>query len=117
MDDGTGALIVGVLVVGFVALVALFVASRNAVTICVLEVRAGVVVVTRGAVAEGVLADLRDVLGRPPVRWATVRVSRARGHAELEIRGEVSDAQKQQLRNVIGRLPLAKLANARVRTR
>jgi hypothetical protein len=95
------------------ALAALFVASRNATTICVVECTAGVVTVKRGAIAEGILSDLGDVLRRPVVHHATIRISRSQGRAEVSVSGDVSDAQRQQLRNVVGRVPLGKLMTSR----
>jgi hypothetical protein len=97
----------------FAALAAVFVASRNATTLCVIECSAGVVTVKRGAIAEAILSDLGDVLRRPVVAHATIRVSRSHGRAELSVTGNVSDAQRQQLRNVVGRVPLAKLMTSR----
>jgi hypothetical protein len=97
----------------FAALAALLVASRNATTICVVECTAGVVTVRRGAIAEGILSDLGDVLRRPVIHHATIRISRSQGRAEVSVRGDVSEAQRQQLRNVVGRVPLAKLMTSR----
>src|SRR6185312_2501474 len=83
MNDLLAAAVLG-------ALVALWVASRAAITVCVLRVRAGKTVVVRGAVAPRILGDLADVLERPPVPRATVRIVRDAGFARLEIRGAIS---------------------------
>ena len=99
----------------FVALGAFLVAVRNALTILVAEVKDGVVVVKRGGVAPRVLADLADVVARPPVRSATLRIARSNGGAVLAARGDLSEAQLQQLRNVIGTVPRAMLVNTRRR--
>jgi hypothetical protein len=107
--------LVGVTLLVAVALALLFVTSRNATTVCVLEVLAGVITVKRGGLAEGILADLGDVVRRPVVGRATVRISRSQGRAEVAVKGDVSDAQRQQVRNVIGRVPLAKLVSSRGR--
>jgi hypothetical protein len=98
-----------------VALIALWAASRAAITVCVLEVTSGKVSLRRGAIAPRILADLEDVVERPRVAAATLRVVRDAGRARLEIQGDVSEPQKQRLRNVVGALPLAKLANGRRR--
>ncbi len=95
------------------ALAALWWRAREAITICVIEVTDGRAKLARGAIAPRVLADVGDVVRRPPIERATVRVVRERDHARVEARGEISDAQMQQLRNVIGSVPLAKLINAR----
>jgi hypothetical protein len=97
------------------ALVALWVSTRAAITICVLDVTSGHVVVRSGGIAPRILADLRDVASRPKIALATLRIVRARGRAALEVSGAVSPAQLQQLRNVVGSVPLAKLVNARGR--
>jgi hypothetical protein len=97
------------------ALVALWVSTRAAITVCVLDITAGEVVVRSGGVAPRVLADLRDVAVRPRISQATLRIVRDRGRAALEATGEVPPAQMQRLRNVVGSVPLAKLANARRR--
>ncbi len=96
-----------------VALASLWAAARGAITVCVLDVTAGKTAVRRGAIAPRVLADIADVLERPAVTRATLRIVRDAGYARLEIRGDVSAVQAQRLRNVIGSLPLARLANGR----
>ena len=103
------------LVVIVIALAGLWVAARRQTTICVAEVTDGQVHVKHGGLAPGILADLADVLARPRVPRATLRIVRARGLAELTVNGSVSAAQVQQLRNVIGSVPLARLINRRTR--
>ena len=93
----------------------LYWAARNAVTICVIRVERGKLRVMRGGIAARVLADVGDVVRRPRVERATIRIVRERGFAKLHMSGTLSDAQMQQLRNVIGSVPLAKLVNARRR--
>jgi len=97
------------------ALACVYLAARRHVTVCVAEVRNGKIRVTRGGLAPAILSDLADVVARPPVARATLRVVRAGGFAELTVRGSVSAAQTQQLRNVIGSVPLARLINVRSR--
>jgi hypothetical protein len=92
---------------------ALYWTARNAVTIAVIEVERGKLHVKRGGIAARVLADVGDVVRRPRVKRATVRIVRERGFAKLHMTGDLSDAQMQQLRNVVGSVPLAKLVNAR----
>ncbi len=98
-----------------VALVLLWLAARSAITICVAEVRDGRIEVTHGGIAPRLLADLGDVVSRPRVERATLRIVRSRGAAGVETSGDISEAQKQRLRNVIGSVPLAKLTNVRGR--
>ena len=98
--------------IGFVAL---YTAARAAITVCVLDIVAGQVFVRRGGLASGVRAAIEDVVARPKIARATLRIVRDRGAAVLEVKGAVSAEQRQQLRNVVGCVPLAKLANARRR--
>ena len=108
-----------VLVMVFATLIALALlwrAARGAITLCVVEVRGGRIEVTHGGIAPRVLADLGDVVARPRVESATLRIMRSRGAAEVETHGDLTAAQLQQVRNVIGSVPLAKLANARRRS-
>jgi hypothetical protein len=92
-------------------LLALGVAARGAITVCVLDVTKGRVSVRRGAISPRALSDIRDVTSKPAVERATLRIVRSAGRAELEIRGLVDADQRQRLRNVVGSTPLAKLAN------
>ena len=99
------------------ALVGLWASTRSAITVCVLDITGGDVVVRSGGIAPRVLADIRDVAGRPKISSATVRIVRERGYAVLEVTGTVPAPQLQQLRNVVGSVPLAKLAKTRPRRR
>jgi hypothetical protein len=59
-----------------------------------------------------VLADLRDVAKKPPIKDLRIRIVRASGRAEVQLIGKVSGDQAQRIRNVVGSVPLARLANA-----
>jgi hypothetical protein len=98
-----------------IGLLLLWSSARAAITIAVLEIRNGEVRVAQGGLAPRVLDDVRDVAVRPRIKSATVRVTRARGHAKVDVRGAVTAAQVQRLRNVIGNVAVAQLANARRR--
>jgi hypothetical protein len=98
-----------------IGLVALYISARAALTVCVLDVVAGQVFVRRGGLAPRIRADIEDVVARPKIERATLRITRDSGGALLEVKGVVSAAQQQQLRNVVGSVPLAKLMNARAR--
>ena len=93
----------------------LWFAARGAITVCVLEVHGGEMIVTQGGIAPRVLSDLRDVVRRPRVSHATVRIVRARGSASLQAKGDFTPEQVQQLRNIVGSVPIAKLTNARAK--
>jgi len=94
------------------ALVALWLAARAAVTIAVVRIRDGRIRVVRGRVAPSIVQALEDVVRRPVVARATIRVVKADGRAEVRMQGALTDEQGQRVRNVIGSVPLAKLVNA-----
>jgi hypothetical protein len=86
--------------------------SRAAITIAVAEIDDGRLTVTRGALSSRVLQDLRDVVSRPRVKHATVRILRAKDRARLEVEGDVPEQQLQRLRNIVGNVPVAQLARS-----
>jgi hypothetical protein len=98
-----------------IGLVAIYGSARSAITVCVLDVVEGQVFIRGGGLASRIHADIEDVVARPKIARATLRIVRDRGSAVLEVKGTVSAAQLQQLRNVVGSVPLAKLVNARGR--
>lgn len=98
-----------------IGLTLVWASARAAITIAVLEVSEGKVRVTRGALAPRVLEDLRDVVARPKVKSATVRLVRAKDHARVEIHGDIPEQQVQRIRNVVGTVKLAQLVNSRRR--
>jgi hypothetical protein len=87
-------------------------ASRNAITIAVAEVHDGKLDVTRGGLSPRVVEDLRDVVSRPKIKSATLRIVRQKDRARIEIHGAVSEQQAQRLRNVVGNVPVAQLVKA-----
>jgi len=107
------AVLVAMAVATLLAMGILWIAARGAITLCVAEVREGKLEVTHGGLSPRILADLGDVVRRPRVERATLRVLRSRDHAEIQATGDLTEAQLQQLRNVVGSVPLAKLTNAR----
>ena len=94
-------------------LLALYVAARRAITVAELDIANGRLRVVRGGIAPSILADLRDVAQRPPIRSLRVRIVRSSGRAEVRLSGAVGDDQAQRIRNVVGSVPLARLVNAR----
>jgi hypothetical protein len=86
--------------------------ARSAITIAIAEIRDGKLEITRGGLSPRVLGDLRDIASRPRVRSATVRITRAKDHARVEITGDISEQQQQRVRNVIGNVPVAQLVKA-----
>jgi hypothetical protein len=86
--------------------------ARAAITIAVAEVRNGKLEMTRGGLSPRVLDDLRDVVARPRVKSATLRIVRQKDRARVEVHGEISEQQMQRLRNVVGNVPLKQLVRA-----
>lgn len=86
--------------------------ARAAITIALAEVRDGKLELARGTLSPRVLGDLRDIVSRPSIKSATLRIVRAKDHARVEVHGEVSEQQLQRLRNVIGNVRIAQLVKA-----
>jgi hypothetical protein len=93
------------------ALVALVVYSRSR-EIFVLSVRRGRVLVVRGRVPGGFLADVRQIVARPAVGAATIRAVKGEHHARLVVSGDVDEGRVQRLRNTFGLRPMAQLRAA-----
>jgi hypothetical protein len=62
-----------------------------------------------GHVPARMLADVGDVVKRPNVAHALVRIVVDGGAPRVLVTGSLTSAQVQQLRNVVGGYPLAKL--------
>ncbi len=107
------AVVVAFALATFLGLLALWVSARRAITICVLDVVDGEVEVSKGSLGPRVLSDLRDVVKRPRVKSATLRLLRARDFARLDARGTFTAEQLQQLRNIVGNVPVEKLLGSR----
>lgn len=95
-----------------IGLVLVWANARAAITIAIAEIDDGKLTVTKGGLSSRVLGDLRDVVSRPKVKHATVRILRAKDKARLEVEGEVSEQQLQRLRNIVGNVPVAQLAKS-----
>jgi hypothetical protein len=94
-------------------LVALWLSARKAITICVLQVVNGEVEVSEGLLGPRLLGAVRDVVRKPKVESATIRLSRAKEFAKLDATGKLTAEQLQQLRNIVGNIPIAKLLGER----
>jgi hypothetical protein len=95
-----------------IGLVLVWANARAAITIAVAEVRDGKLEITRGGLSPRVVSDMRDIVSRPRIKSATIRIVRAKDHARVEAAGDVPEQQLQRLRNVVGTLPLAQLVKA-----
>jgi hypothetical protein len=98
-----------------IGLVLVWANARAAITIALMEIREGELRLTRGALSPRVIDDLRDVVSRPRVERATIRILRAKAHGRVEVRGEVSEQQLQRMRNIVGNVSLAQLMKPRRR--
>jgi hypothetical protein len=107
------AVVVAFAAATILGLFALWVSARRAITICVIQVDNGQVDVRQGSLGPRLLSDVRDIVRRPKVKSATIRLSRAKDFAKVEASGALSKEQKQQLQNLIGNIPVAKLLAAR----
>lgn len=98
-------------------LAALWFAARRDITVCILRVDNGQIAIADGTISPRVLSDLRDVVRRPAVKSATVRILRGKDHASVEVSGKLTSDQVQQLRNIVGSIPIAKLATGKVKSK
>jgi hypothetical protein len=96
-----------------IGLVLVWANARAAITIAVAEIKDGKLELTRGGLSPRVLGDLRDVVSRPRVKSATMRIVRAKDRARVDVHGEVSEQQLQRLRNVVGNVPIAQLVRTK----
>jgi hypothetical protein len=95
------------------SVIPLAIAIARASELFTAEVRHGSVRLVRGRAPTRLLDDLQDVVARPRVRAATLRVVTEQGRPQLIARGELSETQLQQLRNVVGTWPVAKIRAGR----
>ncbi len=79
--------------------------------IFVLSVRERRVLVLRGRIPPGLLADFEEVLVQLRPAKATIRAVREADHARLRVRG-LDDGTAQRLRNIFGIHPLRQLSAA-----
>src|SRR5580658_1273700 len=103
-----GVLIAGALGVAIIFLL-VWAQARAAITIAVAEVSDGKLEVTRGGLSPRVVGDLRDIVARPKVKSATLRILRAKERARVEVHGAVDPKTVQRIRNVVGNVPVAQL--------
>jgi uncharacterized protein DUF3634 len=92
------------------ALLPLVIGIRRSTELFVLRVRDGVPHLSRGRIPQGLLDEIGDVVGSPPLQEAELRVVRRSGKPELSSRGHVSPDQMQRLRNVIGQYSVQRIA-------
>jgi hypothetical protein len=103
----TGALLLAVFAL---ALLPLVIAIRRATELFVVKVRDGEAFFFRGRMPQSLLDEINDVVRRPKVAAAELRVVRRSGRPELSARGELSADQLQRIRNVLGRYGVQRIA-------
>ena len=68
--------------------------------------------IVRGRIPQKLLADIGDILRRPPVNDAVIRVVVEDRAPRVYVEGDLSDAQRQQLRNTVSMWPVARIRSA-----
>lgn len=79
--------------------------------VCAISVRDGRLLVLRGRAPVQLLADIREVVERAAVAWASIRIVKEGGAARLVAVG-VDEPTAQRLRNVLGAYPYKMFARA-----
>jgi len=100
-------------VVAVLALFALWWFTRTR-ELFVVSVRAGRVLVVRGRVPAGLLADIRVAVSRPRVARATIKAVRSERGGKLAFSGDLDEGRRQRLRNIFALYPLSQLRCAPV---
>jgi hypothetical protein len=97
-----------------VAITASFIWSlRRATELFCVEVKDGAARHVRGRMPAALLSDIGDVVKRPKVRRAMLRVVTESGRPRLLATGELHSDQVQQLRNVVGRFDIVQIRSGR----
>jgi hypothetical protein len=102
------ALLFGLLILALMS-IPLVISLRRAGELFCVTVRDGKVTFRRGRLPQRLLDDICDVVSRPQVKRATIRVVREAARPRAIITGDVSPATRQRLRNVVGTFSTAKL--------
>jgi len=102
------ALLFGLVLLAILA-IPLVVSLRRANELFVVSVSEGQASLRRGRIPQGLLGDIGDVVRRPRVKKATIRVVKEGGRPRVYVQGQLSEVQRQRLRNVVGNVPVAKI--------
>lgn len=100
--------LLGLLVVAVMA-IPLAVAIYRSNELFRVDVRNGVGELSRGRIPQRLLDDVNEIMRRPVVKRAVLRVVKEDGRARVIVAGDVAEGQRQQLRNVVGTWEIAKL--------
>jgi hypothetical protein len=107
------------ILLGFLVLLALAlplaVGIRRATELFHLRVSDSRVKLVRGRLPQALLSEIQDIVSRPPVTRARIRVVLDAGQARVIASGELEEGQVQQLRNVVGRFQVSQIRQGSVR--
>jgi len=102
------ALLFGLLILVLMS-IPLAISLRRANELFYVTVRDGKPTFRRGRLPQRLLDDISDVVKKPKVKKASIRVVKERGRPRAIISGELPSATRQRLRNVVGAFSTAKL--------
>lgn len=75
----------------------------------VLKVQKGQLRFLRGRLPSDLLADIEDIVSKPPIARAKLKAVKRSGIPEWRFEGEVTAGQRQQLRNVLALYSLMRI--------
>jgi hypothetical protein len=105
-------LLVGLLILAVLS-IPLIIAIGRATELFRIDVAEGQARHVRGRIPRPLLSDIEDIVARPRVRAAEIRVVTAQGRPEVHVRGKLTADQVQRLRNVVGQFQVAQIRAGR----
>jgi hypothetical protein len=109
-------LLVGLLILSVLS-VPLFVALRRANELFRISVREGRASHVSGRLPSPLLEDIREIVARPPLENAEIRVVSESSQPRVVVRGKIGEGQLQRLRNVVGRYQVQQIRAGKRRRR
>jgi Protein of unknown function (DUF3634) len=91
----------------------LFMAIKRATELFRITVEQGQARHVRGRIPRPLLSDIEDIVARPRVTSAEIRVVTAQGRPEVHVSGKLTADQVQRLRNVVGKFQVAQIRAGR----
>jgi hypothetical protein len=101
-------LLVGLLILAVLA-IPLFLALRRATELFTVQVLAGRARHLRGKIPRPLLHDIEDIVAKPRLASAQIRVVSEGGMPRVLVTGKISEAQHQRLRNVVGKYQVGQI--------
>ena len=105
-------LLVGLLIL-IVLSIPLIIAIGRATELFRIVVAEGQARHVRGRIPRPLLSDIEDIVARPRVRAAEIRVVTAQGRPQVHVQGKLTADQVQRLRNVVGKFQVAQIRSGR----